>query len=227
MNGKLKRVNGDFTKVRYATTLNEAGKRLLQNLEHTSRQLKGTMEVRRTMRYQTNAGRNRRGVPIFVTFSPDEKHSVLLLRLHRSRKNDPIHMLDSKNRRYGARNEPDMDQDYVDMNVSMSQILDWLPEYDERRAIAARDGLASVEAFRIAVILTCRYIFGMRVCMFCPDCRDRYFCQDLFGNNAYAEGDALVEQMVCIFPLKLKNQPAASTRTRSFTLSVCTSTIQF
>ena len=96
LDGKMKNVNGDFTKVRYAPNLNEAGKRLLQNLEHTSRQLKGTMEVRKLMRYDTNAGRIRRGVPIFVTFSPDEKHNVLMLRLHRSRKNDPMHNLDKK-----------------------------------------------------------------------------------------------------------------------------------
>ena len=49
-------MNGDFTKVKYATTLNEAGKRLLQNLEHTSRQLKGTMEVRKLMRYEPMLG---------------------------------------------------------------------------------------------------------------------------------------------------------------------------
>ena len=77
LDGRMKSVNGDFTKVRYAPKLNEAGKRLLQNLEHTSRQLKGTMEVRKLMRYETNAGRIRRGAPIFVTFSPDEKHNVL------------------------------------------------------------------------------------------------------------------------------------------------------
>jgi hypothetical protein len=76
LDGKLKKVNGDFTKVKYGVNLKEAGRRLLQNLEHTSRQLKGTMEVRKIMRYETNAGRVRRGVPIFVTFSPDEKHNV-------------------------------------------------------------------------------------------------------------------------------------------------------
>ena len=101
LNGSLKKVNGDFTKVKYAVNLNEAGKRLLQNLEHTSRQLKGTMEVRKLMRYETNAGRIRRGVPLFVTFSPDEKHNVLMLRMHRSRENDPIHKLDPKSRVFG------------------------------------------------------------------------------------------------------------------------------
>ena len=88
LNGRLKKVNCDFTKVRYAVHLNEAGKRLLQNLEHTSRQINGTNEVRKLMRYETNAGRIRRGVPIFITLSPDEKQNVLMLRMHRSRRND-------------------------------------------------------------------------------------------------------------------------------------------
>ena len=42
------------------------------------------------MRYATHAGRIRRGVPIFVTWSPDEKHNVLMLRLSRARRNDPL-----------------------------------------------------------------------------------------------------------------------------------------
>ena len=57
LDGKMKKVNGDFTKVRYAANLNEAGQGLLQNLAHTSRQSKGTMEVRKLMRFETNAGR--------------------------------------------------------------------------------------------------------------------------------------------------------------------------
>ena len=61
LDGKIKKVQGDFTKVKYAVNLNEAGKRLLQNLEHTSRKIKGTMEIRKMMRYETNAGRIRRG----------------------------------------------------------------------------------------------------------------------------------------------------------------------
>ena len=98
--------------------INEAGKRLLKNLEHTARQIKGTMEVRKMMRYETNAGRARRGVPICVTWSPDEEHNVLMLRLHRSRANDPIHELDKDNQKFGTRAMPNMDQDYVEMKVS-------------------------------------------------------------------------------------------------------------
>ena len=73
LNGKVQKVNGDMTKVKWATNLNDAGKRILQNLEHTSRQIPGTMEVRKIMRFDTHAGRVRRGGPIFITWSPDEK----------------------------------------------------------------------------------------------------------------------------------------------------------
>ena len=118
LNGKVKKVNGDFTKVKYATSLIEAGRRLLKHLEHTTRQIKGTMEVRKMMCFEANAGRFRRGVPIFVTFSPDEKHNVLMLRLHRPRANDPTHELDKENKKFGSRAMPNMDEDYVEMKVS-------------------------------------------------------------------------------------------------------------
>ena len=81
-NGKLKPVSGDFTKVRFATNLTPAGRRILQNLEHSTRQIEGTEEIRKLMRYATNAGRIRRGVPIFVTFSPGEKHNMLIQMLY-------------------------------------------------------------------------------------------------------------------------------------------------
>ena len=79
------------------------------------------------------------------------------------------------------------------MKVALKDVLNMLPEYDNRRAIPARDGLASVDGFRIAVLVTCQFVFGIRICMECPDCNHKgasgsYAFQDLFGNNAYAEG---------------------------------------
>ena len=79
------------------------------------------------------------------------------------------------------------------MKVTIEDVLNMLPDYDNRRAIVARDGLASVDGFRTGVLVTCHCIFGIRICTDCPDCNHRgasgsYSCQDLFGNNAYAEG---------------------------------------
>ena len=65
LDGKIKNVNCDMTKVKYALKMSEAGKRLLQNLEHSSRQIKGTNETRKRMRFETNAMRIRKGVSLF------------------------------------------------------------------------------------------------------------------------------------------------------------------
>ena len=57
VNGKLKPVNGDMTKVRYVPHLSEPAQVLLNNIEHASRKLPGTQETRRLMRFQTQAFR--------------------------------------------------------------------------------------------------------------------------------------------------------------------------
>ena len=103
---QVKSVAGDLTKVRFALGLPPAAKRLLQNLEHSTRQIPGTQEIRKVMRYDTNAGRVRRGVPIFVTFSPDEKHNLLMLRLSRCRRSDPACLVDPLCRTFGGGSSP-------------------------------------------------------------------------------------------------------------------------
>ena len=78
------------------------------------------------------------------------------------------------------------------MDLSFQNLDQLLPEYDARRAMLARDPLASVEGFRLSILLTLEYIFGMRVCPRCPNCNAhsefKGTCTDLFGSNAYAEG---------------------------------------
>ena len=76
--GRKRSVAGDMTKVRYVPTLSSAAKKLLQHIEHTTKKIPGAQETRRQMRFDTNALRVKYGVPIFVTFSPDEKHNLLM-----------------------------------------------------------------------------------------------------------------------------------------------------
>ena len=79
--GKKMPVNGDLTKLKYVPGMSPVAKRILNNAEATTRKMSGTQETRRQMRFDTNALRVKYGVPIFVTFSPDEKHNLLMLRL--------------------------------------------------------------------------------------------------------------------------------------------------
>ena len=57
--GKRKPVKGDMTKLRFVPGLTRAARRLLQNIEHTSRMVPGTQETRRQMRHDTHALRVR------------------------------------------------------------------------------------------------------------------------------------------------------------------------
>ena len=68
-------VNGDLTKLKYVASMTPVAKRILNNAETTTRKMSGVQETRRQMRFETNALRVKYGVPIFVTFSPDEKHN--------------------------------------------------------------------------------------------------------------------------------------------------------
>ena len=81
VNGKQLPVNGDLTKLKFVPGLSPVARRILDNAEATTRKMAGTQETRRQMRFDTNALRVKYGVPIFVTFSPDEKHNLLMIRL--------------------------------------------------------------------------------------------------------------------------------------------------
>ena len=54
--------------------LSAAAHRLLQNIEHASRNCPGSQEARRMMRFDTQALCVLYGVPAFVIVSPDESH---------------------------------------------------------------------------------------------------------------------------------------------------------
>ena len=116
------------------------------------------MEVPKMMRYATPAGRIRKGVPILATLSPDEKHNVAMLCLFRCRQRDPMNTLHQSIAVFGKVQAPSITnakpmvrKDAVDSGLPLEEILQWLPAYDDRRTILARDSLASVEGFRMSI----------------------------------------------------------------------------
>ena len=90
MSGKPKPVKGDISKLPYVRNLQPAARKLLQNMRVVGKALPGTQEARRRMRFEIEALRIKFGVPLFVTFSPDEAHQLLYVRLSRTRRSDPV-----------------------------------------------------------------------------------------------------------------------------------------
>jgi hypothetical protein len=141
-------VNGDLTKLKYVPTISPAARRILNNAEATTRRMSGTQETRRQMRFETNAMRVKFGVPIFVTFSPDEKHNLLMIRLSRTRKKDPVLLHDKAATLFGALRTPMLgqpsytvhDDDDVVMAVAPEDLKAQVPGYETRRALVALVG---------------------------------------------------------------------------------------
>jgi hypothetical protein len=153
----------------------------VKTLEHSSRQLKGTVEVRKMMRFDTRAGRIRRGVPIFVTWSPDEKCNVLMIRMHRARANDPM---DRKMKRFGRRLQLSMGQDYVTMAIPAEDVGKWLPNYDDLRAILVRDGS---QASMDSGLAFCSYVSFCGDCEFAPFARSATVEMQIVAARIFSE----------------------------------------
>ena len=112
VNGDDKAIKGDLMKLRYVPNLSQAARAVLKNAEARASKIPGTHEVRSTMRHQTHAYRVCHGVAIFLTFSPSERDTAIMLRMVRGRMGDPAIARDPCKRYYG-RDKPDLEIDYM------------------------------------------------------------------------------------------------------------------
>ncbi|CAJ1341228.1 unnamed protein product, partial [Effrenium voratum] len=110
INGEEKPVQGDLTKLRFAN-LKPAARKILANVEARAKNIPGTHEVRKTMRLQTHAYRVCHGTSIFLTFSPSERDTALMLRLARVREEDPALLRDGA-KKFQARGAPALDEEF-------------------------------------------------------------------------------------------------------------------
>ena len=128
------------------------------------------------MRHETHAYRVCYGTPIFLTFSPSERDSTIMLRLARTREDDPA-MTHDDSRDFQTRDKPDLDVDFLKLDPEM--LAQVLPSYDQRRAMLARDPLACADGFWALVQLALRHLFGVRWCPNCPHCaKSKAPCMD-------------------------------------------------
>ena len=190
--GKPKPVKGDVSKLPYVRGLTPAARKLVQNMQHTAQSMPGTQEARKRMRFEIEALRIKFGTPIFVTFSPDEAHQMLYVRLSRARFGDPVRVASAhQNWDVSDRDYPPLDSNYT-LPIHVETFCRALPTWEQRRQAMARDPLASVDGFRVLVLLVMEHLFGLRVCMQCPDCNLGHSlhspCQDERGSNATLVG---------------------------------------
>lgn len=116
INNEKKAINGDLSKLRFAPNLSAAARKMLDNLEARTRKQPGTHEIRSIMRHQTHANRVAFGTSVFVTFSPSERDTTIMIRMARTRQNDPAIANDPCKEFYG-RDKPQLDIDFCRLSV--------------------------------------------------------------------------------------------------------------
>ena len=189
--GKEMPVKNNFALLKYVPHLSSAARRLVANLTQTARAVPGAQESRRHMRFEIQAMRVRYGVPIFVTITPDEAHQLLYIRMSRTRSSDPVRLAEpTLMQAAGDAAYPVLGSDFT-CSVLIESLRASCPNWEQRRQILARDPLATIDGFRVLILLTMKHLFGVNVCLSCPLCNSSEAsapCQDDAGSSATCEG---------------------------------------
>ena len=85
MHGKKRPIKGDMRLLRYADDLSSKEKLLLDNYRRVTKGFAGSQEVRQKAGHALLGLRATHGEGLFITISPNRRHSTLLLRLSRVR----------------------------------------------------------------------------------------------------------------------------------------------
>jgi hypothetical protein len=201
--GQRIKINGDLAKLPHAVGLTDIERALIQNYHFMSSMLAGTRQVRRKIRNLLFSSLVVYGTPVFLTFSPSERHSGVAIRLYRGRRNDPAYTSSTHDAKdfkdFIGYNTPSLQPGpRADAEGGESVVIE-LPEYDLRRLITARDALCCVHAFMVMARVLFPSLYGFRMCPKCPHCvESAYPCMDRFGSNATpmggsaGRGDAII-----------------------------------
>jgi len=217
IHGRKQRVNGDFTRLRYADGITEDEEDLLRLYRKSTRCLAGGQEMRRTFLPKTNGFRIVYGDCIFLTITPDRRRSSLVWRFHRARRNDTfLQDYDGVERdrttywrrKWSGPNEPSLyhDEEFVGFEIDAQELASF-PTVDECKAMSARDPLSTVLHYDVCIRGSLSLITGLRMCFHCPNCsvervrddgagsgRTEFHncgmrpCQNKFGRNGRALG---------------------------------------
>ena len=194
--GKQKPVQGDITKVLYSSSLSPIARRLLYNASAMSREIPGTHEIRRRARSITKSICATYGLPTFITFTADENHSAIMLRLFRLRQCDPAVVVgDPELGRWAGRLEPPL-------TAWDALGEDATPTYEVRRKILTNSAISAADGFRIQLFLLLKNLLGLRVCLDCPWCgtcdKGDQFCCDAEGLSCEIEGGSIARVLAAV-----------------------------
>ena len=105
-----RRVDQDITKLKYVTTLSPLAKSMVRAFSTTCSNIPGTADERKMQRHELLGYQVVYGRPDMYTASPTERHDMVMIRLHRTRKCDPMAKHDPEvHGAFGGWNEPSLE----------------------------------------------------------------------------------------------------------------------
>ena len=146
------------------------------------------------------------GQSVFVTLSPNRRHSGLILKLSRSRVQDVgidgDDDISRQKKRFCGANTPSIFHNGFLTSPedveSAYATLDF-PSLQSRQGLNAQDPLSGVHYYLICMFVALPGVAGLRMCMNCPHCnmdkndpdcwgKSLCSCQDFFGRNTKPMG---------------------------------------
>ena len=194
------RVHGDTANILDAIGLSATQRALVHNYRFMSARIPGTRQVRRSINHLLFSSRVLYGLPVFMTITPSERHSIIMIRLSRYRFLDPaIGIANPEFARWAGYNSPSLQSREDTGGQGEEDFCYDVPSYDLREFMISRDSVCSVDAFDIHARMVAAQLNGVRMCPECPHCAlSEKPCMDLYGSNATPMGggagrvDALV-----------------------------------
>ena len=204
--GLKKPINGEIAMIFKADDLQSSEKILLRSYLKTTQNIAGCQAVRRRIGHCLFGFRVVYGECIFVTVSPNRRHSTLILKLSRSRCNDVslrgTDRITNARRRYATADQPPIFVDgYLDDPESVEEATAKLnlPSLPARQGANAQDPLSSSHHYFVCMYVLVPAAFGLRMCLNCPHCNydehdpcareprenaRHHACQDMCGKNS-------------------------------------------
>ena len=198
-------INGHLEIMFKDDKIDAIGKLVLGSYLNTTRHIAGCQAIRRKIGHILFGFRVCYGEALFVTVSPNRRHSALLLTLSRARMNDTgLKRKDAttvwRKSCCGA-NKPgfcssfDVDRDPSGRQATLEIPL---PDLLQRQALNAQDPLATIHHYDVVMYVVLAATFGVRMCLRCPHCnidgtdpnkRTKVMgCSDLLGCNSKLMG---------------------------------------
>lgn len=155
-------VVGDIGQLRHADGLGMSEARVLQMYERVTASLPASQAMRRRLGRAMFGFRVVYGDGVFIKISPSRRHSALILRLSRARRNDPMLSrqddVSSTRKRFCRHSEPSIFM--MDASTEIN-----FPPLSVRQGLNARDPLASVFHYDVCIRIILARLCGLRMCL--------------------------------------------------------------